>query len=74
MGTARLVDRLGLPEYFAMEAYVVRRNGQPLESERVPTSAMQVTPQPARPTRTPAPPRESPVAAPPLTELVGAGS
>jgi glucosamine-6-phosphate deaminase len=39
-GTARIVDRLGLPEYFAMEAYVVRRSGQPLEVETVPTSAL----------------------------------
>jgi glucosamine-6-phosphate deaminase len=39
-GTARIVDRLGLPEYFAMEAYVVRRNGRPLEVETVPTSAL----------------------------------
>jgi glucosamine-6-phosphate deaminase len=38
--TARLVDRLGLPEYFAMESYVVRKNGQPLESEPIPTSAL----------------------------------
>ena len=40
--TAHLVDRLGLPEYFAMEAYVVRRNGAPLEVETVPTSALRV--------------------------------
>ena len=39
-GTARIVDRLGLPEYFAMEAYVVRKNGKPLEVETVPTSAL----------------------------------
>jgi glucosamine-6-phosphate deaminase len=39
-GTARIVDRLGLPEYFAMEAYVVRKGGQPLEVETVPTSAL----------------------------------
>ena len=26
-GTAQTVDRLGLPEYFAMEAVVVRRSG-----------------------------------------------
>jgi glucosamine-6-phosphate deaminase len=39
-GTARIVDRLGLPEYFAMEAYVVRRGGQPVEVETVPTSAL----------------------------------
>ncbi|CAN5709458.1 glucosamine-6-phosphate deaminase [soil metagenome] len=40
--TAHLVDRLGLPEYFAMEAYVVRRDGAPLEVETVPTSALRV--------------------------------
>ncbi len=46
--TAHLVDRLGLPEYFAMEAYVVRRNGAPLEVETVPTSALRVgSPRPA---------------------------
>jgi len=38
--TASVVDRLGLPEYFAMEAYVVRRNGAPLTAETVPTSAL----------------------------------
>ncbi len=38
--TAGTVDRLGLPEYFAMEAYVVRRNGQRVEPEQVPTSTL----------------------------------
>jgi glucosamine-6-phosphate deaminase len=38
--TAAVVDGLGLPEYFAMEAYVVRRDGAPMEAERVPTSAL----------------------------------
>jgi glucosamine-6-phosphate deaminase len=38
--TADIVDRLGLPEYFAMEAYVVRRNGRALEQELIPTSAL----------------------------------
>ncbi|MFN2637786.1 MAG: glucosamine-6-phosphate deaminase, partial [Gemmatimonadaceae bacterium] len=38
--TAQRVDRLGLPEYFAMEAYVVRRAGAPVESEIGPTSAL----------------------------------
>jgi glucosamine-6-phosphate deaminase len=38
--TAAFVDRLGLPEYFAMEAYVVRRNGAPVLTETVPTSAL----------------------------------
>jgi glucosamine-6-phosphate deaminase len=40
--TAVTLDRLGLPEYFAMEAYVVRRNGQPLEPEIVATSELAV--------------------------------
>ncbi len=31
-GTARLVDQLGLPEYFAMEALVVRRGGERSQS------------------------------------------
>jgi glucosamine-6-phosphate deaminase len=38
--TARIVDQLGLPEYFAMESYVVRRNGSPIEAEPIPTSAL----------------------------------
>ena len=38
--TAHEVDRLGLPEYFAMEAYVVRRDGAPMIAETVPTSAL----------------------------------
>jgi glucosamine-6-phosphate deaminase len=38
--TAGVVDRLGLPEYFAMEAYVVRRDGAPMRAETVATSAL----------------------------------
>jgi glucosamine-6-phosphate deaminase len=38
--TAGVVDRLGLPEYFAMEAYVVRRNGKRVEPETIATSAL----------------------------------
>jgi glucosamine-6-phosphate deaminase len=38
--TAAVVDRLGLPEYFAMEAYVVRRRGERVEPELVATSAL----------------------------------
>jgi glucosamine-6-phosphate deaminase len=38
--TARFVDRLGLPEYFAMEAYVIRKDGRPVELEISPTSAL----------------------------------
>ncbi|MBX6363208.1 MAG: glucosamine-6-phosphate deaminase [Gemmatimonadetes bacterium] len=45
-GTAAIVDRLGLPEYFAMEAYVVRRNGRPLEAETIPTSELGTEPTP----------------------------
>ncbi|MQA91852.1 MAG: glucosamine-6-phosphate deaminase [Gemmatimonas sp.] len=45
--TARVVDRLGLPEYFAMEAYVVRKGGQKLEQEIVSTSSL-ATPAPRR--------------------------
>jgi glucosamine-6-phosphate deaminase len=42
--TARTVDLLGLPEYFAMEAYVVRRAGHPIETETIPTSALAAAP------------------------------
>jgi glucosamine-6-phosphate deaminase len=38
--TASVVDRLGLPEYFAMEAYVVRRGGEKVELETIATSAL----------------------------------
>ena len=38
--TAKRVDRLGLPEYFAMEAYVVRQAGAPIECEIAPTSSL----------------------------------
>jgi glucosamine-6-phosphate deaminase len=38
--TAAVVDRLGLPEYFAMEAYVVRRGGKKVVPETVATSAL----------------------------------
>ncbi len=39
-GTARVLDRLGLPEYYAMEAYVVRHAGLPLEAAAVPTASL----------------------------------
>ena len=39
-GTARDVDRLGLPEYFAMEAYVVRRAGKPVPQAQIATSSL----------------------------------
>jgi len=51
--TAAVVDRLGLPEYFAMEAYVVRRDGAPMRAETVPTSAL------GSPTATEAPRRRA---------------
>jgi glucosamine-6-phosphate deaminase len=38
--TAKLVDALGLPEYYAMEAYVVRRGGERVEREVISTSAL----------------------------------
>jgi glucosamine-6-phosphate deaminase len=38
--TAAQIDRLGLPEYFAMESYVVRKHGERIEQELVPTSAL----------------------------------
>ena len=47
--TASLVDRLGLPEYFAMESYVVRRNGKPLAQETVSTAAQLASVSPVRP-------------------------
>jgi glucosamine-6-phosphate deaminase len=43
-GTAKQVDQLGLPEYFAMESYVVRRDGQPLPRPHVPTSGLGASP------------------------------
>jgi glucosamine-6-phosphate deaminase len=39
-GTAKRVDQLGLPEYFAMEAYVVRQAGAPVEPEISPTASL----------------------------------
>jgi glucosamine-6-phosphate deaminase len=42
--TAQIVDQLGLPEYFAMESYVVRRDGKPLIQETVATSALAAAP------------------------------
>jgi hypothetical protein len=45
------VDQLGLPEYFAMESYVVRRDGKPPHVEHVPTSALAAPPL-GRPART----------------------
>lgn len=42
--TARTVDRLGLPEYYAMEAYVVRRDGRRPEWPAVATSSLGAVP------------------------------
>jgi glucosamine-6-phosphate deaminase len=36
--TAAVVDRLGLPEYYAMEAYVVQKDGRRMRNETVATS------------------------------------
>jgi glucosamine-6-phosphate deaminase len=47
--TAGYVDRLGLPEYFAMEAYVVRKDGAPVVQEVTPTSTLHVGPWGRRP-------------------------
>ncbi len=44
--TAAEVDRLGLPEYFAMEAYVVRKGGQPIEQQMIATSELARPPAP----------------------------
>ncbi len=53
--TARVVDELGLPAYYAMEAYVVRKAGQPLERPTIPTSALaepsEPFPQPGQPSQ-----------------------
>jgi glucosamine-6-phosphate deaminase len=38
--TAGVVDQLGLPEYYAMESYVVRIAGEPLDLEMMPTSSL----------------------------------
>jgi glucosamine-6-phosphate deaminase len=39
-GTAAYVDKLGLPAYFAMEAYVVHKDGERLQAPRVATSTL----------------------------------
>lgn len=44
--TSGVVDRLGLPEYFAMEAYVVRKEGVPIERETIPTGELGAKPAP----------------------------
>jgi glucosamine-6-phosphate deaminase len=47
-GTSRIVDQLGLPEYFAMEAYVVRRGGQPVITETISTAQLAAPPRQRR--------------------------
>lgn len=42
--TAARVDRLGLPEYYAMESYVVRKEGRPVEWEPISTSDLAAQP------------------------------
>ena len=39
-GTATVLERLGLPAYYAIEAYVRERDGKPVESPPVPTSTI----------------------------------
>jgi glucosamine-6-phosphate deaminase len=39
-GTAKIVDELGLPEYFAMEAYVVRKEGKAPVTEMISTAQL----------------------------------
>jgi glucosamine-6-phosphate deaminase len=48
--TARVVDRLGLPEYYAMEAYVVRKNGQPILRDMISTAELAAPPRGRRAT------------------------
>ena len=38
------MDQLGLPEYFAMEAYDVRKGGEPLASEILTTAELAAPP------------------------------
>lgn len=42
--TAAGLDRLGLPEYFAMESYVVRQAGEPLERPTLSTAELATRP------------------------------
>jgi glucosamine-6-phosphate deaminase len=57
--TAQMVDQLGLPEYFAMEAYVVRKDGRPIETEILSTSALATPPRKRRSTDRPGGPDAS---------------
>ncbi len=40
VGTARILEQLGLPAYHAMEAYVVIKDGEPLRNPLVATSSL----------------------------------
>jgi glucosamine-6-phosphate deaminase len=60
--TAHVVDTLGLPEYYAMEAYVVRKGGVRLVQETIPTSALAAPPRLRR--EGDLPPRRSPQSTP----------
>jgi glucosamine-6-phosphate deaminase len=42
--TAAWLDRLGLPEYFAMESYVVRKGGEPLKQRTLSTAELAAPP------------------------------
>ncbi|HEX6134697.1 MAG TPA: glucosamine-6-phosphate deaminase [Longimicrobiales bacterium] len=42
--TAAWLDRLGLPEYFAMESYVVRKDGKPIEQPMLSTAELAAPP------------------------------
>src|SRR5690606_10818987 len=42
--TAARVDRLGLPEYYAMESYVLRRQGERLETATISTAELAAPP------------------------------
>jgi glucosamine-6-phosphate deaminase len=52
--TARTVDLLGLPEYFAMEAYVVRKHGKPVARPTLSTADVAEAPRRRRATDHPA--------------------
>jgi glucosamine-6-phosphate deaminase len=52
--TAKTVDLLGLPEYFAMEAYVVRKHGNPLPRPTLSTADLAEAPRRRRATDHPA--------------------
>jgi len=43
-GTAHIVDQLGLPEYYAMEAYVLRKGGEPVARSVISTAELATPP------------------------------